>query len=208
MFADLGFLVLNAGNGEETTADQDFFISALYGTSHDDDVQVYYGANFAFGGAAAVTYGNRIYTSLHRSSRLASNPLRRDRVFQQSTKLLLHELTHVMQYKAFNGSHSALGWAYIKGYCNAGFDYFRNPFEMEAFQKQEQVNKLLEDEVGTQFMDNWKSNFWATTLGLPTRTEYVWSPNEPSRYFLPFQSGSATLDCNPTSECVGTSKVG
>lgn len=129
MFADLGFLVLNAGNGEETTADQDFFINALYGTSHDDNVQVYYGANFAFGGAAAVTYGNRIYTSLHRSSRLARTPLRRDRVFQQSTKLLLHELTHVMQYKAFNGSHSALGWAYIKGYCNVR-DATTRPFKL------------------------------------------------------------------------------
>ncbi|KAL8756278.1 MAG: hypothetical protein Q9199_003043 [Rusavskia elegans] len=146
IFSDLGFLVLNAGNGEETTADQDFFINALYGTSHDDDVQVYYGAN-----------------------------------------LRLVELQPLPM---------------------AGFDYFRNLFEMEAFQKQEQVNKLLEDEVGTQFMDNWKSNFWATTLGLPTRTEYVLSPNEPSRYFLPFQSGSATLDCNPTGECIGTSKVG
>ncbi|KAL8652934.1 MAG: hypothetical protein Q9226_004052 [Calogaya cf. arnoldii] len=207
MFSDLGLLVLNAGNEQETTADQDFFVNALYGISHDADIRVYYNSRFAFGETAAVTYGNRIYTSLHRSSMLARSPLRRDYVFQQSTKLLLHELAHVMQYKAFNGSDSAFGWAYLKAYCNAGFDYFQTPFEVEAFRKQEQVNKLLEDEVGTQFMDQWKWNFWVTTLGLPTRTEYVKSRNQPGRYFLPFQRGSAMLDCKPTGECVGTSEV-
>ena len=106
-----------AANVEETTADQDFFINALYGISHDPAVRIHYNARIP-DHVAAVTYGNRIYTNAHRSSKLARRPLFRDRYFQQSTKLLLHELAHVMQFRAFDHSLPASGWAYLKGYCN------------------------------------------------------------------------------------------
>ncbi|KAI4275026.1 MAG: hypothetical protein LQ337_003514 [Flavoplaca oasis] len=195
-----------AANGEETTADQDFFINALYGISHDRAVRVHYSARIP-NDIAAVTYGNRIYTSAHRSSKLARRPLLRDRFFQQSTKLLLHEFAHVMQFRAFDHSIPASGWAYLKGYCNAGYSYFRNPYEVEAFEKQEQVNELLEDPIGTQFMDLWKTNFWATTLGLPIRRNYIRSPIRPGQFALPFQNGRATLDCKPSGECAGTAEV-
>ncbi|KAL8916130.1 MAG: hypothetical protein Q9208_008697 [Pyrenodesmia sp. 3 TL-2023] len=210
MLLDLLMLVLNAGNGEATTADQDFFINPLYGsTSHDDDVQVHYNATSAFPGFAGFTFGNRIYLNhlhQHRWSAAADPPLLRDLNFRLTTTVLLHELTHVMQYKTFNDSHSAFAWAYLKGYCNAGFNYRRNPFEAEAIEKQRQVNKLLRDELGSQFMDKWKLNNWAATLGLPTAREYVIYPDRPGHYSLPFQHGVATLDCNPTSGCVGTSQ--
>ncbi|KAL8887939.1 MAG: hypothetical protein Q9215_004550 [Flavoplaca cf. flavocitrina] len=196
-----------ATDGEETTADQDFFINALYGISHDGAVRVHYSARIP-NDIAAVTYGNKIYTDAHRSSKLARRPLLRDRFFQQSTKLLLHELAHVMQFRAFNHSIPASGWAYLKGYCNAGYSYFHNPYEIEAYEKQEQVNELLEDRIGTQFMDLWKTNFWATTLGLPIRRQYIRSPIRPGQFALPFQNGRVTLDCKPSGECAGTAEVG
>ena len=122
MLLDLLMLVLNAGNGQATTADQDFFINPVFGSaSHDDDVQVHYNATSAFPGFAGITFGNRIYLNRLRQypwSVTADSPLLRDRSFRWTTRTLLHELTHVMQYRAFNDSHSAFGWAYLKGYCN------------------------------------------------------------------------------------------
>ncbi|KAL8654603.1 MAG: hypothetical protein Q9210_001416 [Variospora velana] len=210
MLLDLLTSMLNAANGEATTADQDFFINPLFGsTSHDDGVRVHYNATSAFPGFAGITFGNRIYVirlKQYPSSLTADLPLLRDRNFRFTTRLLLHELTHVRQYKAFSNSHSAFAWAYLKGYCNAGFNYARNPFEAEAFEKQKQLDKLLRDQVGSQFMDKWKLNNWAATLGLPTATEYIRDPDRPGHYSLPFKNGVATLDCNPSGECVGTSQ--
>ena len=43
LFSELEFLVLNLGNGQATTIDQDFFIYPVHGSlSHDDDVKVFY----------------------------------------------------------------------------------------------------------------------------------------------------------------------
>ncbi|KAL9016221.1 MAG: hypothetical protein Q9185_006421 [Variospora sp. 1 TL-2023] len=200
LFTDLSFLVLNPGNGEPITADQDYFINPLHGSwiSPDDNIRLYYNSIFAtvFGLADGITFGNRIYLKLDRSAINVNIPLLSDIGFRQRTRLLLHEYTHVKQYRDFNDSQTAFGFAYLKAFCQYGFSYRANPFEDEAFVKQQQVNKLLQDPLGTQFMDIWKLNNWAARIGSPTRTGYESDPARPGEYHLRFQRGSITLNYN------------
>ncbi|KAL8649937.1 MAG: hypothetical protein Q9226_005359 [Calogaya cf. arnoldii] len=206
LFFDVGFLTLNAYKGKATTPDQDYFIGPLHGFfSHDDDVQVYYDAirPAGFRDVAGVTFGSRIYLRTDSSATDANIPLSQDTAFQRKTKLLLHEFTHVGQYKRFGYDHSAFGLVYLNSYCLAGYDYDRIPFEIEAYQKQEQVNKLLQDVIGTQFMDKWKQNNWKSVFGFPTRTSYhdYTAQNLPGQYYLPFQYGGIPLKCNSANVC-------
>ncbi|KAL8652105.1 MAG: hypothetical protein Q9210_002878 [Variospora velana] len=200
LFTDLSFLVLNPGNGEPTTADQDYFINPLHGSwiSPDDNIRLYYDSSFApnLGWFVGITFGNRIYLKLDRSAINVNTPLLLDLSFRGRTRLLLHEYTHVKQYRDFNDSQAAFGFAYLKAYCQYHFSYRANPFEDEAFEKQEQVNKLLQDPIGTLFMDKWKLNDWAARIGSPTRTDYETHPDRPGEYHLRFQRGSITLSCN------------
>lgn len=121
LFSDLGFLLLNLGDGQATTIDQDFFIRPLHGSlSHDDNVKVFYDATFAPGfgsNVAGVTFGSRIYLRTNSLAIRANTPLLQDGAFQQKTKLLLHEFTHVKQNKDFGYNHAAFGLAYMKSYC-------------------------------------------------------------------------------------------
>ncbi|KAL9014682.1 MAG: hypothetical protein Q9173_000654 [Seirophora scorigena] len=172
LFADRGFLVLNRGDGEPRTPDQDYFIHPVhdYWLRDHDNVRIYYNANFApilniY--ADGITFGNRIYMKFDRSANSVITPLLGDHLFQARTALLLHEFVHVEQYRDFKDSHPAFGFAYLKGFCQSGFDYMGNELEREAFVKQRWDDKILKDPVGTQFMDKWKLNDWAASLGFP-----------------------------------------
>ena len=121
MVSDIAFTILNIGRtGVPTTEDQDYFIDPLHGfVSHDDGVHVYYNARFApgFGNAAATTFGRRIYMRADDSATVASPPLVQQSGFQQRTKTLLHEFTHVKQYKALFYDESLFGLRYLFAYC-------------------------------------------------------------------------------------------
>ena len=121
MVSDAAFTILNiGGTGVPTTKDQDYFIDPLHGSvSHDDGVSIYYNARFApgFGSAAATTFGRRIYMRADNSATIASPPLVQQSGFQQRTKTLLHEFTHVKQYKALFYDESSFGLRYLFAYC-------------------------------------------------------------------------------------------
>ncbi|KAL8686667.1 MAG: hypothetical protein Q9218_006946, partial [Villophora microphyllina] len=122
MFSNAAFAFLNSNLvWWSTTSDQDYFISPLHGSvSHDDNIQIYYGAAFGpgFGSAAAVTFGRKIYVRADdRSARTADTPLRQDYAFQALTKTLLHEFTHVKQYKAVGYLDNVFGARYLFDFC-------------------------------------------------------------------------------------------
>ena len=54
------------------------------------------------------------------------------------TSLLLHELVHCVQYRAM-GTHRFLR-AYLRGWADAGFDYFAIPLEVQAYQLQDRFD--------------------------------------------------------------------
>ncbi|KAL8959673.1 MAG: hypothetical protein Q9193_003497 [Seirophora villosa] len=201
LFVDSGFMVLNPGEGESRTPDQDYFIHPVhdYWLRDNDNVRIYYNANFApllNVYADGITFGNRIYIKFDRSANSVNTPLLRDHLFQARTTLLIHEFVHVEQYRLFKDSHPAFGFAYLKGFCQSGFDYMGNELEREALVKQRWDDKILKDPIGTQFMDKWKLNDGAASLGFPLMGVYTSDPGRPGRYSLPFQRGRMTLDCN------------
>lgn len=115
LYADL-FSVQNAFSASyPTSQDQDFYIYPLHGPiSHNDNIRVYYRANFppGFGNAAAVTIGRVIYTRESVSSRTYG-----DARFNAATKLLLHEFTHSKQYQALGYNLQLFGLKYLFEYC-------------------------------------------------------------------------------------------
>lgn len=119
LYADL-FRVQNAfSTSYPTSQDQDFYIYPLHGPiSHNDNIRVYYRANFppGFGNAAAVTMGRVIYTRESVSSRTYG-----DARFNAATKLLLHEFTHSKQYQALGYNLSLFGLKYLFEYCKVRF---------------------------------------------------------------------------------------
>ena len=110
------FAVYNAADtGVPTSQDQDFYIFPLYGSiSHDDSIVVYYNASFipGFSNALGVTTGWNIYIRNTASSASATDP-----GFQATMALLLHEFTHITQYKALGYSLNAFGVRYMWEYC-------------------------------------------------------------------------------------------
>lgn len=121
LYADL-FHVQNAlSTSYPTSQDQDFYIYPLHGPiSHNDNIRVYYRANFppGFGNAAAVTMGKVIYTRESVSARTYG-----DARFNAATKLLLHEFTHSKQYQALGYNLRLFGLKYLFEYCKVRVPY-------------------------------------------------------------------------------------
>lgn len=123
MVADVGFAHLNgypSEQGVSTTPDQDYFISPLHGSiSHNDNIRIFYGAKFfpGFDNAAGVAFGKLIYIKADQSATTANTPLLGDWAFRQKTKLLLHEFTHVKQYRELGYVNPFFGARYLYNYC-------------------------------------------------------------------------------------------
>ncbi|KAL8916285.1 MAG: hypothetical protein Q9208_008596 [Pyrenodesmia sp. 3 TL-2023] len=211
MLADAGFAKINGVNdyppnqGVSTTPDQDYFISPLHGSvSHNDDIRIFYGARFFLGfeKADGVCFGKKIYIRADQSATTATTPLLGDLAFRRKTKLLLHEFTHVKQYRELGYVKEFFGARYLYNYCTAGLDYDENALEKEADAKAEQVNGLLDNDIGTQFFDKWKTNNWAEPFGFPDQKNYTEYPTRPGQFYLRFQNGGLTLLCNSARQCV------
>ena len=117
---NLLFQALNSGTSRApTTNDQDFFIFPLHGpVSHDDNIVVYYSAKFppGFGGRYGVTMGSTIYLVYPFASSSHGGPQ-----FEEDVRGLLHEFTHIMQYKDFGYFTPAFGAKYLFNHCRVSF---------------------------------------------------------------------------------------
>ncbi|KAG8527828.1 uncharacterized protein KY384_006744 [Bacidia gigantensis] len=164
------FSVLNAGSTpKSTTPDQDFYIQPLHGAvSHPDGIVVYYNANFppGFENADGVTMGQAIYT------RNGPDIEYTDVNFAATTRLLLHEFTHVKQYQALGYDFNAFGLRYLFDYCTAGFSYEKNDLEAEAYTKQTYMDKLFLS-PGSEFVRLWNTRGVQQQLGFPTAQTYT-----------------------------------
>ncbi|KAL8831905.1 MAG: hypothetical protein Q9170_005098 [Blastenia crenularia] len=208
MIADVAFATINGfpiNPGVSTTLDEDYFINPLNGpVSHDDNIRIFYDANFlpGFGAADAATFGKLIYVRGPRSATIANTPLLGDRAFRKNTKTILHEFQHVQQYRDLGYVNPLFGARYLFDYCTAGNNYTENVLEKEAYATQELVDGLLDDNIGTQFFDKWKNNNWAAPFGLPTKRNYTDYQGLPGQYYLPFENGGIPLVCNSARQCV------
>jgi|TARA_R110001592_G_scaffold47240_3_gene149872 hypothetical protein len=68
------------------------------------------------------------------------------------TTLVFHELTHVLQYakgllKDLNKKGTKVWW---RGFQYENFDYYKQPWERQAYRKQETINKAWKEYVKTR----------------------------------------------------------
>lgn len=207
MVADVAFSQINGspGNqGVQTTIDEDYFINPLHGSfSHNDRILIYWGAKFLplMDAVDAITFGKVIYMRADASAVTANIPLLGDLAFRKNTKNLLHEFTHVQQYRDFGYIDPLFGSKYLFDYCVAGYSYKEDIMEKEAYAKQEEVDALLDDDIGTQFFDKWKIRNYANSFGFPSQKTYRDNQGGPNNYYLPFDTGGIPLVCNAARQC-------
>lgn len=107
--------------GIPTSDDQDFYVFPVHGTlSHDDNVLVHYVASFPWPipvGRSAITWGTAIYVKTYG----AISSGRMDVDFEYITRLMLHELTHVKQFKSLGYVTPAFGAKYLFQHCMVSF---------------------------------------------------------------------------------------
>ncbi|MFO0867080.1 MAG: DUF4157 domain-containing protein [Gemmataceae bacterium] len=128
----------------------------------------------------AQTFGTRIFFRYRRN----------EVDLKYQLKLLIHEMTHVEQNMRF-GSEGQFGYQYFRGYYRGGLAYARNPLEIEAFAKADQLidrawehYKLLTAKGGTPgsyvmvapgmplaLVVNGKRIQWATSVGADFTTD-------------------------------------
>jgi hypothetical protein len=103
--------------GVPTSDDQDFYVFAMHGSlSHVDNIGVHYNASFPWpipAGRSAITWGKDIYVKTYGAEsgdRMSVN-------FEYITRLMLHELTHVKQFKSLGHITPAFGAKYLFQHC-------------------------------------------------------------------------------------------
>jgi hypothetical protein len=107
--------------GVPTSDDQDFYIFPVHGSlSDDDNISVHYNASFPWPipvGRSAITWGKEIYVKAYG----AESAGRMDVNFEYITRLMLHELTHVKQFKSLGYITPAFGAKYLFQHCMVSF---------------------------------------------------------------------------------------
>jgi len=93
-------------------------------------VKIFYDAHqpvaFQFGSVAGTTFGKEVFLNAPAARYGDSGS------FTSVTRLLLHELQHVVQYKNVGWHVPTFGLSYLFGYCKNGFKYESIPAEVDA----------------------------------------------------------------------------
>lgn len=172
--------------GEMATQDQKYSITPLLGNIYDDEIRIFYNANFAPGfNANGVTMGGNIYVH-------TLNAPKGDPRFKDVLKLIIHEMVHCTQYRSFGWDTTKFGRCYLYGYCIAGFSYANNKFEVEARRFDGPLDRLLDD-TGMRFFNIWRNRNLQTTLGYPSAT-YVSLVEDSAITELQFQNAMMLVD--------------
>lgn len=194
------FAAQNTGMGTPTTPEQDFFIYPVHGSiSHDEDVKIYYKATRAagFGSAEGATFNRNIYITTE-SAATKESP-----TFKSVTRLLIHEFTHVTQYRDVSWNLAAFGTKYLFFICKDG-GYEKSRLERDAYEKQKFMDQLFEP-PGYYFFKIWSDKRLAPTLGLPKARNYIERFEHVGKLLeLPFQYGTMQVNYTNKEVCFRT----
>jgi hypothetical protein len=171
--------------------DQQFFVFPLHGASISRDVTIFYESRRppGFKDTYGSVFGRNVYI------RYDDAPKGSDPNFTAFTRLLLHELTHSVQYRDRNWSLVRFGTDYLFKYCKAGWSYSKNEMEKEADNKAARLEPLLTDKNGTPFFKAWRTrSSVSNALGFPTQTSYKNISTSPVLRELEFQKGIMQTD--------------
>ena len=95
-------------------------------------IQITYDATqplaFQFGSVAGTTFNRKVFLRLPAAKTGASGS------FTLTTRVLLHEMEHVVQYQSRAWNVPAFGLSYLYGWCKSGASYAKIPEEAQAYQ--------------------------------------------------------------------------
>ena len=141
--------------------------------------------------------------------------------FEYLVQTLIHEFTHVDQYRRKGYDIAAFGYEYLFQWCSNG-GYSAITLEVDAYAQQTKMNGLLlfdsNNRQGNEFFQIWRSRNLGPSLGNPIAQMYT---TVSSIRELPFQRGlmqikdgpcfrtfnndetsiRAQSDCNPDARC-------
>lgn len=186
------FAAENHGASTSLNADQQFFTFPVHGDiANTGPVRMFYQATRAIGfdkdAVKGTTFNRDVYTALPNALNGA------DPVFKYLIKnVILHELSHVLQYKDLGYNLVRFADKYSFEVCKDG--YWNMWLEKQARASQNMVDALLVDNDGWQFYVAWATRnlgFGTYGLGYPTVRTYVRLPADPRGPIieLPFQHG-------------------
>lgn len=185
--------VFRGGNHDPVsiTDDQNFFIFPVHGDiASSGPVQVFYQdiRPFGFGHAIGTTFNRDVYTVFQNAPEGNFSPTFKDLI----RKILLHELTHVLQYRSMGYSLFDFGIDYLFQACRYGYNDM--PLENEARGNEARMDGLL-FLPGLQFYQAWSSLGLKPTLGFPVQQTYTTLTGDPRGTILElhFQYGFMQL---------------
>lgn len=180
--------------GVPTSDDQDFYIFPVHGSlSHDDNISIHYNATFPWPipvGRVAITWGKDIYVNSY-GANVAD---RTDVKFEYITRKMLHELTHVQQFKSLGYITPAFGAKYLFQHCMVGFKYLAIPMEIAAKANEAVMDHILRDPIGREFQRLYNDQGLQASLGLPNAKSFT-GPDASWNYQLLLQNGLMTIQC-------------
>ena len=172
-----------------TTPDQDFFVTPSHGDlAHSAPVDIYYNAEAApYVDRYGITFNRQVYLNISQVRDLGVNNYLD---FRRNVHLLIHEFTHVEQYRDRDWDIAQFGHEYTFQLCKAGFDPTALPLEQEAYGREGEVDALLVPGLpGNAFFWIWKFANLQPALGFPIARAPS-SPDPNDRLIeLPFQNG-------------------
>lgn len=158
------FAIFNWGGGVRVTDDQNFFIYPVHGDiANDARVRVHYDAKRAVGFNSAGTTFNREVYVVNKDDQ-SPTP-------EAMTRLLIHEIQHVAQYRDYLYILPAFGLVYTFQLCRYGYDNM--PLENAARAKEKGADSLLYDYRGQWFKRVWSDNSLKVSLGFPVQAQYT-----------------------------------
>lgn len=188
--------------------------------AHDGPVTIYYRATRPpfFKGTSGTTFNRKIYTALAPVTSFSES---NHQEFEFLMQTLIHEFTHVDQYRRKGYDIAAFGYEYLFQWCSNG-GYSKITLEVDAYAQQSKMNGLLLfdplHQQGNEFFQVWRTRNLGPTLGNPIAQMFTTVDGirelsfqrgllqiKDGPCFRTFSSDEVSLraqsDCNPNSPC-------
>ncbi|KAF9108361.1 hypothetical protein BGX27_008366 [Mortierella sp. AM989] len=193
------------GGGIGLTDDQMFFVRAAAGYA-PPGIVIHYDANFApgFEDAQGATFLRDIYMRAKGNTvdtRPAADLENVDKLFAETTYIVVHEVWHVRQYESHGFSLAMFAHDYLYNYCKAGLSYAKNKLEVDANRISDSIMPFLFSE-NVIFFKIWRLMNLKPILGYPLSTMIStsnWGPTAEKISALNFQGG--ILEIRIRSRC-------
>ena len=164
--------------------------------AHDGPVTIYYAATRPpfFKGTSGTTFNRNIFTALTPVTSFSESTFQE---FEFLVQTLIHEFTHVDQYRQKGYDISSFGYEYLFQWCSNG-GYSAITLEVDAYAQQTKMNDLLlfdsAHQRGNEFFQVWRTQNLGSLLGNPIAQTYTTTSNIRE---LPFQRGLMQITDGP-----------